>query len=149
MNIKIKNIKKTKLNERVLLKTIKKFSNLKKDILLIFTDRLTYYGKYTYVSKKKIHQIEISTIVFRYAESTARIYEMIGSILHELKHAEQQEKLGFLKMMSNSFHKNCRIKGSGASEFFSVCESEARIAEEVNLMPAAEYYWKNYDKMIR
>lgn len=149
MNIEIKNIEKTKLKRYPLLKTIEKFSGLKKDIRLVFTSRLSYYGRYTYISKEKIHKIEISTIIFQYAEKNARIYEMIGSILHELKHAEQQEVLGSMKMMSVKFHKNKKIKGSEASDFFSICENEARIAEEINLMPAVDYYWKCCNDVLR
>lgn len=147
--IEIKNIEKTKLKEYALLKTIEKFSNIKKNIRIIFTNRLTYYGRYTYLCKEKKHQIEISTTVFQYADRNARIYEMIGSILHELKHAEQQEKMGSPKMMSKQYHKNNRIKNSGAADFFSICESEARIAEEINLMPATDYYWKCLSKLVK
>lgn len=148
MKIEIRNIKKTKLNQSSLVKVIEKYSNLHKKVRLIFTSRLNYCGRYTYISKQKTHQIELSVVAYQFADQVARIYEIIGSLLHELRHAEQQEKLGGAKMMSKQFHGNSRIKASGASDFFSICESEARIAEETNLMSAVDYYWKNCDNVV-
>lgn len=148
MNIDIRDIKKAKLNKQALIKVIKRFYKLRKNVRLVFKRSLSCCGLYTYLSKQKTHRVEVSTTSYKFSDRNARIYEMIGTILHELKHAEQQERLGIAKMMGSKFHGNHRIKSYWASDFFSICENEARIAEETNLMSAVDYYWKNCDNVV-
>lgn len=140
--IEIKNIEKTKLEIEPLLKTIQKFSNLEKNILIIFDGRLKCHGNYNYLSSQ-VHCIKISTTVFQFSDRIGKIYELIGTLLHELKHAIQEESLGTQVFESENFSTNKTIKSSATSDYFSLREVEARIFEESKLLAAVEFYRKN------
>lgn len=147
--IEIKNIEKTKLNKKALLKVIERYSKSKKNILISFDGRLESFGIYTYSSKKKRHEIKISTKTFQFKDAESRTYETIGTLLHEMKHLQQQEQLGSLFFMSRKFCWNDKIRSFDGSDYFSLRECEARTFEEKNVFLATEYYWKMCKGVVR
>lgn len=147
--IEIKNIEKTRLNKKALLKIIKKYSNSKKDILLVFDGRLGIFGYYKYNSKKHRHEIKISTRTHQFKDRMSRVYEMIGTVLHELKHLQQHESVGSVAFMGDKLSRNERIKSMEGADYFSVRECEARTFEEKNVLPATDFYWKCLKKLVR
>lgn len=147
--IEIKNIEKTKFNKKALLKTIEKYSNNKKKLLIIFDGRLGIFGYYRYNSKKQRHEIKISTRPHQFKDRTSRTYEMIGTVLHELKHLQQQERVGSVAFMGDKLSRNERIRSAEGADYFSVRECEARTFEEKNVLPAADFYWKCLKKMVK
>lgn len=142
--IKIRNINKTPLKQKSLIKLIEKFSKIKKDIFLCFDGRIGSYGLYEYNSKKQRHDITISSKKFQFNNKKAKIYELIGTILHEIKHAQQQEKVGSKKFVARGFGYNMDFEISiEPADYFSVREIEARTFENEFLLPAVKFYWKN------
>ena len=140
--IEIRNINKTRLNRIALIKVIKKFSHIKRNVLISFDGRLKAYGDYFYSAVDKRHEIRVSLKKYHFKNPQGRVVEMIGTILHELEHAQQQEAFGTLVFMSKKFSANKNIKSQSASDYFSVRECSARLYEEKNILRAAEYYWK-------
>lgn len=146
--IEIRNIEKTKFHKEALLKVIKKFSKSEKDIVLSFDNRVTSLGYYIYNQKKRRHDIKICSKNLHFEDDMANVYELIGTILHELKHLQQQEDLGTPAFGSFKFSCNKRIKDPAASDFYSDREIEARVFEESNLKEAVEYYCKNCEDVL-
>lgn len=146
--ITIQKIERTNLNEEALVKVIKKFSKPKKDLRLTFDARISDFGSYTYNSKKKRHEIKISSKVFQFGALSSRPYELIGTILHELKHLQQQEDLGTNTFFSEKYTFNKCIKNEAASAYYSIGEIEARLFEEKNLLAAVDFYCKNLENVL-
>ena len=142
--IKIKNINRTPLEEKALIKLIESFCNVKKDIFLRFDGRIGSYGLYVYNAKKQRHDITISNKMFQFKNKKARIYELIGTILHEVKHAQQQEKVGSKTFTSRGFGYNVDFEiAAEPADYFSAREIEARVFENEVLLSAIIFYWKN------
>lgn len=142
--VEIKNINKTPLKQKALIKLIRKFSKTKKSIFLRFDGRIGSYGLYEYNSKKQRHDITVSTKKFQFKNKKAKIYELIGTILHEIRHAEQQEKFGSKYLSSKGFGYNLDFEVAfEAADYFSKREIEARTFENEFLLSAVKFYWKN------
>ena len=125
------------------MKLVKKFSKSEKDIVLIFDNRIASAGVYEYNCKKKRHEIRVSSKDLEFDDPQAKVYELISTILHELKHLQQQENLGANTFESEKFAMNKCIKNPEAAAYFSDREIEARIFEEKNVLSAVEFYCKN------
>ena len=147
--IEIRNIDKTPLNKVGLIKLIRRYAKGKKDILLSFDGRISCFGDYNYNSEKKRHEIRVSTKVSQFKQDpAAKIYDLISTILHELKHLQQQEEVGTKTFYSKHFSYNTDIKLEEASDYFSVREAEARTFEEKNLLDAVNFYWKSCKDVV-
>jgi len=103
---------------------------------------LNLFGQYSYNVQKKIHTIQISTKVNLDADKGVEKYQHIGTLLHELKHAQQQEAIGSNVFWSNKHRKAAEIKNTINSEHFSECELGARAYEAQNTAKAVELYNK-------
>lgn len=143
MNIRIRHLDRTCLDELAYRKLIERYSlQLQYDILIVFDMRIkNYYGDYEFNSDKKIHNIAISLNRCKY-EDEVRVdeggekYNLISTTIHELYHAKQYEKLG-----SKLFCKPCKdIKNKELASLYSDCEIEARVFENKNLLEAVQYY---------
>ena len=146
--ITIQKIERTNLSEAALVKLIKKFSNPKKDLRLTFDARISDHGSYTYNIKKKRHEIKVSSRVFQFRSRSSKPYELIGTIIHELKHVQQQEDLGTNTFFSEKHFLNKCIKNEAAAAYYSTAEIEARIFEEKNLLAAVDFYCKNNNGVL-
>lgn len=146
--IEVRNIEKTNLNKVAFLKLLKKFAKSKKDILVSFDGRLCTFGCYSFNIEKRRHEIKISSKIFQFNDPASNVYELIGTLLHEVKHLQQKEDLGTNIFESKKFGCNKRIKDQEASEYYSPCEIEARAFEEKNIDVAVEFYYKTCDTML-
>ena len=143
MNVIVKNIDKTSLGEKALVKVVKKFFKLKKDIFISFDSRLTgAMGSHIYCKEKKRHIIKISILNTKMdndkiLSDTAEKYNILTVLLHELKHAEQFEKFN-KKYWTNDINKD--IKEKELAIEYSKLESEARAYENSHILKAVEFY---------
>lgn len=147
--IVIRNIQRTNLREYSLAKLVKKFSKSEKDISITFDARISDFGSYIYNGEKQRHEIKISSKTFQFNDPSSKTYELIGTILHELKHVQQQEDLGTRSFFSEKFALNKCIKNEAAATYYSLCEVEARLFEEKNVLSAVEYYWKCSSDVVK
>lgn len=147
--IEIRNIEKTKLNKEAFISLVEKYSNTEKDILIFFDARISDCGQYVYNSKKKRHEIKISPTKLMFNDAASQTYEFTATLLHELKHLQQQEELGTNTLFSKRLSCNPKIKNQEGSDYFSSREIDARIFEELKLTEATEFYWKKCNRMIR
>jgi hypothetical protein len=155
INIDIRYIDRTCLEYKPFYALVKKYSkDLKNNIRIVFDKRIVSMGTYIYDYKNKIHIIKISPEKNRYhtrlnpiyktikLDLAAEKYNLIGTVLHEIKHALQLQSMGSLYERYN-FNYIKEISNQEISEWYSECEIEARIFESRNLHNAIEYYNRN------
>jgi hypothetical protein len=146
MNITLRHFERTSLNEQAFLKLVKKYAhNLMHDVVISFDNRIsTYYGEHSYDSDKKIHFIKISPkkctkFEKKIIDAHGQKYNFLSTVIHELKHASQQDQLG-REFWSRQYSCAKGVKNLAAAEFYSEKEIEARIFENENVVAAVEYY---------
>lgn len=141
MAITILGIEKSCLDYDLYFRMIKKYtSSLENDIRISFDKRLKEnFGLYHFDYELKKHIIQIGIRHYN-NDLEAQKYHYVATTLHEIKHALQQEKLGY-SFESKKYSTNKKIKkDQSISEFYSIIEVEARIFEEQNLNAAIKYY---------
>lgn len=142
MDVDIRHLNKTCLDELAYIKLVKKYaSKLKYNVLISFDSRIKDYGNYIFDSRKKIHVITISPKICGFVgelklDDEAARYYFISTTLHEICHARQRETLGKKEFQDL----NDDILDGEASIFYSRCEIEARTYENGNLLKAMEFY---------
>jgi hypothetical protein len=146
MKVTIKNSDRTSLNKGILLKLIKKYcQSVKQDIVVSFDHRIKTFGYYVYDTKKKKHIIKISVHGCTYSDRGTKLdkeaekYATISTLLHELKHAIQKEECG-KSFWNKDYSSALDVINPEAADFYSVCEIEARIYENKNILQAVEFY---------
>ena len=146
MNVKLKYLDRTCLQEDAFIKLVRKYgSKLTHDVLIIFDLRIKDFGLYMFDGKKKIHTIQISPTRCNLSfegtklDPAATKYHLISTAIHELFHAQQYENMRG-SFWSKKYRCADEISNAGVAEFFSVCEVEARTHENQNILQAVEYY---------
>jgi len=146
MNLTIRHISRTSLNEEAYRKLLKKyFSKLKNDTILSFDLRIKDFGYYIYDLSNEIHHIKLSPILNSYNDNGIKLdegaekYNLISSTLHEFFHATQKEELG-KDFFSKKFGCAKDIENPDAADFYSTCEVEARSFENKNILEAVSFY---------
>lgn len=150
--VEVRYIDRTCLERDAYIKTVQKYANdLKYDVSIVFDKRLVNYGTHMFIPRKKIHIIRLSPKKNKTAKKshltveTVRIgcvgekFNLIASTIHELKHAQQSEKLGE-KFWDENWGYVSEIKNPEISEWYSECEIEARIYENKNIRSAVKLY---------
>jgi hypothetical protein len=140
--ITVRHINKTPLQKDAYIKTIEKFANLRYDMIISFDRRISDFGLYHWDSKKNIHKIQINPdkCKSKGKDTEAEKYELIGTTLHELCHANQLEYLGSKIFHSDQFSKTHKISNEDVSEWYSEAEIKARIFEDQNIIQAVLFY---------
>lgn len=115
---------------------------------------LKIIGQYYFDTKKRTHTIRISpkknkTVlensvvqnVFKVktVDSEAEKYQLISTVLHEIKHALQKEERG-IDFWNAKYSCASDIKNNSLKDFYSECEIEARTFEHTNMLNAVETY---------
>lgn len=148
MEITIKHIENTILDEKATLELVKKYCKLKKDVYISFSTHLKDYGYYQWDKKNKRHTIFINyenckKDFLRKSkqeyDTDIQLHLLIGTILHELRHAQQKEKLKY-KFKDDKYTCTVYIEDFSYSEYFSRCETDARVYENRHLNNAIELY---------
>jgi len=146
MEIYIRHLYKTCLQESAYIKLIKKYaSKLEYDILIVFDLRIKDYGNYIFDSKKKLHSIKISPNKCGFTDEGVKLddgaekYHLISTTIHEIYHALQYEELG-REFWNKKYGCATEITHPDTADFFSKCEIDARAYENKNLLQAVEYY---------
>lgn len=146
MEIHIRNIDRTCLEESAYLKLVKKYSSkLKHDVFISFDFRVKSYALYQFHPQRKVHLVKISPNTCGFTENGAKLddgaekYNLIASTIHELYHAQQYEELR-QKFWNKRYSCASDISHRDSADFFSECEVDARRYENENLLPAIEYY---------
>lgn len=120
---------------------------LDNSVSVIFDNRIKVYAVY-YGCSNKTHLIRVSpnnnTIL---GDLNASLHVYLGTIIHELKHAIQSEQLGERAYNALNFRSAVTIKNSKYSDFYSVCEVEARLYELKHVLKAVKVYNKATDKI--
>lgn len=149
MSIVFRHLDRVPLDEVATLKVVKKFGKLKKPVVISFDNRIKLCGLWQYKADKhnSYHLIKISPIENMCNNETGallsdkvQVYELISTILHELRHGQQWE---------NNFSwngRNHKVKGTFYQEWWSESEIDARTFEHANIAQAIEYYDKNISK---
>jgi len=148
-NIEVRHIERTGLDENAFVKVVKKYAkSLNHNILIVFDLRIKDYGVHYWDGVKKLHIIRISPTKckFDYSDGNeirigpvAEKYKIISAIIHELRHAQQKEELGY-KFYSEHYGNVKEITNPSVSEWYSKCERDARIYEDTHTTRAVEYY---------
>lgn len=146
MEVEIKHLYRTCLDEKASIKLVKKYcKKFKNDITIIFDLRIKDYGSYNFDSEKKSHIIKISPKNCCFTPEGAKLdfgaekYLLISTLLHELHHANQYEKMGY-KFWNSKFTCASEIENTASTEYFSQCEVEAREFENKHIIAAVAYY---------
>lgn len=137
-----------RLDEDSYLRVIKRYtSRLKYNIEILFTNKISDFGLYTFDSKIQTHKIKISIKKcsefeksFLKFDTDTEKYYVISTTLHEIKHAIQYEKLGLTGFTEKEFSSAANVKNSFASSYFSSCEIEAKEYEFKHLIKAVACY---------
>lgn len=150
----IKHIERTCLNEKAFIKLVKKYAKLKYKLVIVFDNRIKDYGQYNFDPEKRIHTIRISPKKNKIVQEDSSIetvykvikvdangekYQLIGTTLHELKHAIQKEERG-TEFWSKKYSCASDIKNTSLADFYSECEIEARQFEHNALLEAVDLY---------
>jgi hypothetical protein len=147
MNIEIKYADRTSLNENALVKTIKKFCKLKRDVYIIFDNRLKLdCGNYQYDEEYKLHTIKLSVKNGRFLkgkqlDEEAEKYNFLITLLHEIRHAQQYEEFKN-KFWSDKLCANQQIQEPTLSVEYSKFELDAKAYENANINKVVEFYNK-------
>ena len=146
MEIIIKNLYRTCLEEKAFVKLVKKYSKkFKYSIVISFDLRIRDYGNYNFDSTKNCHLIKISPQNCSFANDGEKLdfgaekHLLITTFLHELRHAWQYEKMGW-KFWNKKFGCASEIEHPSSTEYFSKCEVDARQFENRHILNAVEYY---------
>lgn len=147
MEIKIKNLYRTCLDERAFEKLIKRYcKKFKYDILIVFDLRIRDYGNYNFDATKSRHIVKISPNSCGFSDDGVKLdfgaekYLLIATLLHELRHASQYEKMGRNKFWNEKFGCTNEIQHPSSNEYFSLCEVDARAFENKHILSAVKYY---------
>jgi len=141
--IEIRNFHHTKLKYEPFAKTVKRYVRylkLKCDIFVSFDRRLSKadgYYRYDFYSRR--HKIQLNPYTTE-TEIAFVKWTLISTLLHELKHAQQIERLGFDFYTSRSFRYAQDIRRVENSEYFSECEICARAYENQHIVRAVDFY---------
>lgn len=145
--IKIIRIPK-ELDEHAFVRLIQKYARTKNNIDVLFDRRMvSTCGSYDEIQKNNRldkHQIKISPISCEVrGNKKVTLFLYISTLLHELRHLQQREKLGSRKFHSKEFGYNESVFNSNFySENYSKCEIDARLYENKNIWAAFLYYNK-------
>jgi hypothetical protein len=149
--IEVRYIERTSLEKEPLKKTIQKFAKvLKQDILVVFDLRIKGFGSHTWDGEDRRHIIRVSPIRCKFHQDeskgeevrlgpAAEKYRLVSTILHEIRHAQQKEKLGY-KFYHEHYETVEEITNPHVSTWFSECERDARIYEDKNIEDAIDFY---------
>jgi tRNA A37 threonylcarbamoyladenosine modification protein TsaB len=125
--IVVRHIERVPLKENALKKLIKRYARTKNKILVVFDKRFkNVYGQYFWDSRKKVHNIQIAVKKFDSVETT--IKELIGTIMHEIRHLNQKVHWG------RKFY---------IARYDSECEADAMNYEQRYSDNAIRFYKKN------
>lgn len=145
--IEIRHHERVSVDRLALEKVIKKFSKVKNNVVVSFDNRISDYGQYFFEPKKKAHTIKISPrknildTNGSLLSSESSKYQIISTLLHEMRHAQQKESVGSV-FNRFSYYFNKRIKETYFSYFFSECELDARKYEVTHINSAIKMYNK-------
>ena len=145
MKIEVRHIDNTCLKEVGFIKVVKKYGRIKKDVLIVFDKRIKYLGLHGFDAKSKKHIIRLSPILSKIDErgniisNSAEKYNLLSTILHELRHCQQLEELRS-KYWDENYGANERIKEKDISVEFSEAESDARMYENKYILEAVKLY---------
>ncbi len=143
--IEIRNIHHTALQLCPLKKLVEKYARslkLRRDVVVVFDRRLTGVtgGLHRLNYKKDRHVIQIYPECEGQTDEGALKYGLVTYILHELKHAQQEEVHGYSYHNSNAFSRVTEIHDKEQSEHYSRCETEARMYECKHIHNAVDFY---------
>jgi len=150
MPIEIRYIERTCLQKDAFMKMIKKYHKLNHNIRVVFDLRINSYGSHWWDGNKKIHIIRINPLYckFHHDENNpkgvrlgpvAEKYRIIGTTLHELRHAQQKEELGY-KFYQEKYESVKAITNPYVATWYSECERDARIYEDEHIEDAVTVY---------
>jgi len=126
------------LNKDAFLKVMQKYARslkLKQNVVITFDKRLVHiYGDHDYDYDKDCHLIRLA--IDHHREEEVSKWRWISTGLHELKHAQQQERYSDYAMRNRTKS----IKEKESSNWFSRNEAEARSYEDKHLHNAVDLY---------
>jgi len=150
--ITIRHIDRTCLNHNAFISMVKSYSKLDHDILIVFDDRISCMGMHIYEHTKKLHTIRLSPKHNKYGrnelgepvrlDAEAEKHNLISTVLHELHHGTQREKLK-QSFFRKDYLFSKSIKNPDLAEHYSKSELEARRYECENILKAVEFYDKH------
>jgi HSP90 family molecular chaperone len=149
MELTLRHTETTILEEKALIEVVKKYSKLKKDIYISFTTHIQDYGYYYWDKKNKRHTIFINPDLCKrdYFKRSKAEYDkdiqthlLIGTIIHELRHAQQKEKLKYKYDNDQKYVCTVFIEDFSYSEYFSQREADARVYENRHINNAMQLY---------
>ena len=146
MKVEYRHLDRTCLDEIALSKLLKRYTkNFKYDILFVFDLRIKDYGNYIFDISNNRHWIKISPNQCGFTDAGIKLepeaekYNLLATILHEVRHAQQYEKMGY-KFWNSKFSCTAEIKNPDSSEYFSEIEVAAREFENKHILNSVEYY---------
>jgi len=148
--ITVRHIEKTCLESEPFFKLCKKHaSKLEKDLLIVFDLRIGCYGTHWFDSKKQLHIIRISPEkcrhyrdekgVIKKLDLEAEKYNIISTVVHEIRHAQQKEEMG-ISYWNKKCHYAEEIRNPGYKSYYSEIEADARTYENKYVLSAVEFY---------
>lgn len=99
-------------------------------------------GYYVFDVKKRTHIIRVSPRLNKAktnGDVNAEKYQLVSTVLHELRHAQQKEELG-VEFWRKHYNNAADVIQPAFSDFYSECEIDARTFENANVLSAVEFY---------
>jgi len=148
MSIEIRYLDRTCLTEEAFYEVVYSYIKslkIENDVRIVFDLRIIDFGFHIWEPESNQHIIRISPTKCQQERgvklhSTSEKYRVISTLLHELKHAQQKEKLGWHKYFSEGYRNVKGIKNTTISNWYSECERDARMFEDKHIEEAVEIY---------
>lgn len=144
MKVEVRHLQRTCLQDKAFKKLVKRYGKLNHKLIICFDNRVKDCGFYWWDTNKKVHIIRISaknnmSPYGNQLEAGAQKYNLISTLLHELRHAQQKEEQG-VNFWSGKYFYSKDIENLEISNFYSICEIDARAFENKNLLSAIQLY---------
>jgi len=145
MQVEVRYIERVSLYEEPFIRVVQEYTKkLKHNFVVVFDLRLKNFGTHMWDADKKIHIIRLSPVLCKFKKNVrlgpiAEKYRIIGSLLHEIRHAQQYEELGD-KFWNKKYVKVKAITNPDVSDWYSECERDARIYEDLHIKDAIILY---------
>ncbi len=133
---------RTTLNTDALLRIIKTYTNLLLPVVVSFDRQINDHGTHVALERpngQEYHYIRISVRMTEHLDDRSQAFDLISTLLHELQHADQWERLGPEAYEDPSFA--CAgTPNARTDDFYSSREIQARTFENANLAGAMQCY---------
>jgi hypothetical protein len=113
-------------------------ASLSTKLLLFSISELKIIGQYIFDAKKRTHIIRISPKLNKAktnGDSNAEKYQLVSTVLHEVRHAQQKEERG-MEFWRKRYNTAVDVIHPAFSDFYSECEIDARTFENANVLSA-------------